>query len=83
MKRFLTAVALGAALLSSALAQVTDPDMTCADYLKMAASAGPAPKTGDAATDKMAAEVDMKMKTYCTANPTAKAMDAATKAMGG
>jgi hypothetical protein len=68
---------------SAAMSQVTDPDMNCADYLKLAASAGPTPKTGDAATDKMAAEIDTKMKSYCTANPKAKAMDAAAKAMGG
>lgn len=66
-----------------ALAQVSDPAMSCADYLKLAASAGPAPKTGDAATDKMAADMDAKMKAYCVANPKAKAMEAAEKAMGG
>jgi hypothetical protein len=76
----LVALMLGA---GPVLAQVSDPDMSCADYLKVAASAGPAEKTGDAATDKMAAEVDKKMKDYCTANPKAKAMDAAQKAMGG
>ena len=32
---------------------------------------------------QMAAEVDAKMKTYCTANPKVKAMDAAMKVMGG
>ncbi len=68
---------------SPAFAQMSDPDMSCADYLKLAASAGPTPKTGDAATDKMAADMDNKMKSYCTANPKAKAMDAAQKAMGG
>jgi len=66
-----------------ALAQVSDPSMSCADYLKLAASAGPTPKTGDAATDKMAADMDTKMKAYCVANPKAKAMEAAEKAMGG
>jgi len=66
-----------------ASAQVTDPEMTCADYLKAVATSGGTPKTGDAAMDKMAAEVDAKMKTYCTANPKVKAMDAAMKAMGG
>jgi len=71
-------VCLGA---SSAMAQVQDPEMNCADYLKLAASSGPTPKTGDAATDKMAAEMDAKMKAYCTANPTVKAMDAAMKVM--
>jgi len=64
-------------------AQVTDPNMTCADYLKAEASAGPAPSTGDAATDKMAADIDKKMKDYCTAHPKDKASDAAMKVMGG
>lgn len=74
---------LVSAMAGSAMAQMTDPSMTCADYLKQAATAGPTPKTGDAAMDKMAADLDKKMKAYCTANPTAKAMDAAAKAMGG
>ncbi|TBW38420.1 hypothetical protein EYW49_09110 [Siculibacillus lacustris] len=64
-------------------AQVTDPEMTCAAYLDMVAKAGPTPKTGDAATDKMAADMDGKMKAYCTANPKAKASEAAEKAMMG
>ncbi|SEB68155.1 hypothetical protein SAMN05443249_0874 [Beijerinckia sp. 28-YEA-48] len=67
----------------SVSAQVTDPEMSCADYLKAVATGGGTPKTGDAAMDKMAAEVDAKMKTYCTANPKEKAMDAAMKVMGG
>lgn len=67
----------------SASAQATDPEMTCADYLKTVVATGGTPKTGDAAMDKMAAEVDAKMKTYCTANPKEKAMDAAMKVMGG
>lgn len=67
----------------SASAQVADPEMTCADYLKTVAASGGTPKTGDAAMDKMAGEVDAKMKTYCTANPKVKAMDAAMKVMGG
>ncbi len=69
--------------MTPAMAQMSDPSMTCADYLKLAASAGPTPKTGDAATDKMAADMDAKMKAYCVANPKAKAMEAAEKAMGG
>lgn len=82
--RPLFAALLAAGLLvSAANAQVSDPEMTCADYLKAAAASGGTPKTGDAAMDKMAAEVDAKMKVYCTANPKAKAMDAAMKAMGG
>lgn len=78
----LATVVLGLGL-SSASAQMTDPDMNCADYLKLVASMGPTPKTGDAAADKMAADIDAKMKVYCTANPKAKVMEAAEKAMMG
>jgi hypothetical protein len=82
--RLVSAAIVACGLLSTAaVAQVTDPEATCADYLKTVASAGGTPKTGDAAMDKMAADVDAKMKVYCTANPKAKAMDAAMKAMGG
>ena len=38
---------------------------------------------GDAAMDKMAADLDKKVHDYCVAHPEAKAMDAAMKAMGG
>ncbi len=77
---------LGAAALliaGAANAQVTDPNMDCEAYLKLAAAVGPTPKTGDATMDKMAAEIDAKMNAYCKANPKAKAMEAAAKAMGG
>ncbi len=67
----------------SASAQITDPEMTCAGYLKQVAATGPTPKTGDAGMDKMAADLDKKMADYCTAHPTEKAMDAAMKALGG
>ena len=76
----MASVILGTAMVGSAMAQMTDPSMTCADYMKHAAAAGPTPKTGDAAMDKMAADMEKKMKDYCTANPTAKAMDAAASA---
>ncbi len=66
---------------TAAMAQVTNPDATCADYLKAAAASGPTPKSGDATADKMTADMDAKMKAYCTANPKEKAMDAAMKVM--
>ena len=50
---------------------------------KSAEASGETPKSGDAAADKMAAEAEARMKAYCQANPKAKAMDAAMKAMGG
>ena len=67
----------------TASAQVTDPSMTCADYLKAADAAGPTPKTGDASADKMVADMEVKLAAYCKANPAANAGEAAMKAMGG
>eukprot|EP01037_Dinobryon_pediforme_P011915 gene11915-12007_t len=68
---------------NKASAQSMDANMTCADYLKLDAQMGATPKTGDAAADAMAADLDSKMKAYCKANPTAKATEAAEKAMMG
>lgn len=79
----LLATILATSLAMSANAQITDPDLTCAGYLKQVAATGPTPKTGDASMDKMAADLDKKMADYCTAHPTEKAMDAAMKALGG
>jgi hypothetical protein len=67
----------------TASAEVTDPSMSCADYLTATASAGPTPKSGDAAADKMMAEMDAKLNAYCKANPKANAGEAAMKMMGG
>ena len=67
----------------AATAQVTDPEMTCVSYLKQVAATGATPKSGDAAADKMAADMDKKMADYCKAHPNEKAMDAAMKALGG
>lgn len=67
----------------SAQAQITDPEMTCAGYLKQVATTGGTPKSGDASADKMMADMDKKMADYCKAHPTEKAMDAAMKALGG
>ncbi len=78
----LAAAVLGLGL-TSASAQVSDPDMKCADYLKLVAQMGATPTTGNAEADKMAADMDAKMKAYCTANPAAKVTEAAEKAMMG
>lgn len=80
---FLAAIAVSALFAGPALSQSTDLEQSCADYLKVIATTGGTPKTGDAAVDKMAADIDAKMKVYCTANPNVKAMDAAMKVMGG
>jgi hypothetical protein len=82
--RFACLLALTTTFFAQAVsAQITDPNMTCEAYIKMAATAGPAIKTGDAAMDKMAADITAKMDTYCKANPKASAADAAMKAAGG
>lgn len=83
MKKISTLLATLTLLATPAVAQVADPNMSCADWLKLVAQAGPAPSTGNPAADKMAADMTAKMKAYCTANPTAKATDAAMKAAGG
>jgi len=83
VKIYLLAATLLAGLSMSAQAQVTDPEMTCAGYLKQVATTGGTPKSGDASADKMAADIDKKMADYCKAHPTEKAMDAAMKALGG
>jgi hypothetical protein len=80
MRKVLIA-ALCATLSVSAASAQSDPNATCADYMRLVAQMGPTPKTGDAATDKMAAEMDQKMADYCKANPTAKISDAMDKAM--
>jgi Skp family chaperone for outer membrane proteins len=81
MRKMILVSALIALCVAPASAQTADPNSTCADYTKLVASMGPTPKTGDAATDKMAADLDKKMADYCKANPTAKLSDAMEKAM--
>ena len=80
MRKLFVAAVFAALAATPALAQ-SDPNMTCADYLKLAAKTGPTPKTGDADADKMAADMDKKMADYCKANPTVKASDAMEKVM--
>jgi hypothetical protein len=80
MRKFVLAALLVTLGATSATAQ-SDPNSTCADYLKLVAQMGATPKSGDAAADKMAADIDKKMSDYCKANPTAKVSDAMEKAM--
>lgn len=58
--------------LSSASAAVTDPDMTCAEYLKASAHN---PKAHHAA-NRADAAVEARVRAFCSANPKMKAMDA-------
>ncbi len=77
MCQFLIVALFSTLGISSAFAQASDPNSTCADYMKLLAQMGPQPKTGDAAADDM----DKKINDYCKANPTAKLSDAMEKAM--
>ena len=80
--KFVSGLALAAALFAMPVhAQVADPDMTCDGYMKAVAEMGATPKTGDAALDEMAADLDAKIAAYCKANPKAKAMEAVAKIM--
>jgi hypothetical protein len=63
-------------LVSSASAEVTDPEMTCAEYLKTVATNARTHKAGHATTGKTAADVEARIKAFCAANPKMKAMDA-------
>jgi hypothetical protein len=79
--RIISFVAAFALLSGSAFAQMPaagDANTTCEEYLKMNV---PQVKTGDAALDKMTAEIDGKINAYCKANPKAKLMEAAEKAI--
>ena len=49
----------------------------------MTIKSSPTPKTGDDATDKMAADLDKKINDACKASPKEKASDVMQKAMGG
>ena len=79
MKSLFAAAAL-LALASPSLAQVTDPEMSCATYIKQLDTT-PTVKTGDAAMDKMAETLEKKVRANCAADPKMKAMQAVMKAM--
>ncbi len=76
MRKFVFAAILATLAVTAAQAQ-SDPNMTCADYLKALAQMGGTQKTGDATTDAM----NKKMDDYCKANPAAKVSEAMDKAM--
>ncbi|MDB5544630.1 MAG: hypothetical protein JWO64_1779 [Hyphomicrobiales bacterium] len=78
----LFSVAFASILLSGvANAQLSDPNLNCEQYMKMAAEMGPTPKTGDATMDKMTADIDTKMAAFCKGNPKANAAEALAKIM--
>jgi hypothetical protein len=60
---------------ASACAGITDPEMTCAAYLKSAAGAR-THSAGHAARDRTAGDVENRIRAFCAANPKMKAMDA-------
>ncbi len=71
--------ALALLLVSPASAAITDPDMTCAAYLRGPASGGHRPKP---APNREAARAEARLKSFCAANPRMKAMDAEMTVMG-
>ena len=83
MKKLFSAAFATFLIVGTANAQLSDPNMNCEGYLKLVASMGPTPKTGDAAMDKMAADADAKLNAFCKANPKANAMEAAQKILMG
>ncbi|KFC65057.1 hypothetical protein FG93_04915 [Bosea sp. LC85] len=71
--RALVAVFACLLLTSPASAAITDPEMTCAAYLR---SSGHKPPAGHAARDRTPADVAARIRAFCAANPKMKAMDA-------
>ncbi|MGO4735935.1 hypothetical protein AB4099_05290 [Bosea sp. 2KB_26] len=67
------AAAFACLLASPAAAAITDPDMTCAAYLR---NGGHKPAAGHAARDRAPADVAARIRAFCAANPKMKAMDA-------
>ncbi|GAU83028.1 hypothetical protein BIWAKO_02951 [Bosea sp. BIWAKO-01] len=59
-------------LASPASAAITDPEMTCAAYLR---NGGHKP-AGHTARDRTPADVAARIRAFCAANPKMKAMDA-------
>jgi hypothetical protein len=64
----------GLLLAGPASAAITDPEMSCAQYLK----AGPhhAHKANHAKAGATSGDVDARVRAFCAANPKMKAMDA-------
>lgn len=56
-----------------ASAAITDPEMTCAAYLRRSSHK---PTAGHAARDRVPADVAARIRAFCAANPKMKAMDA-------
>jgi hypothetical protein len=67
-----------ALLAAPASAAITDPEMSCAQYLKTGASR--AHKAASAAKPDPA--IDAKLRAFCAANPKMTAMDAEIAVMG-
>lgn len=57
-----------------ASAEITDPDLTCADYLKTGQHK--ADRRTRAGASHEAATIEAKVRAFCAANPKMKAIDA-------
>ena len=71
VSRALTLSLAGLLLAGPASAGITDPEMSCAQYLKGGATKGGPTKAGRASGD-----VEARVRALCAANPRMKAMDA-------
>jgi hypothetical protein len=70
----------GTAQAATAPAPAIDANMKCSDYIALEKQAG---TWGVSSGDKDADAMEKKIDDYCVANPTAPAMEAMQKAMGG
>jgi hypothetical protein len=61
-------------LAAPAAAEITDPEMSCAQYLKTAP--GRAHKANHAKAGGASGEVEARVRAFCAANPKMKAIDA-------
>lgn len=78
---YIVAAAITCCLATSAMAQVNDPALTCDTYVKQAAKADPAEKTGNAKMDAESVDMERKLVAYCSANPKASVISAAKQVM--
>lgn len=73
LSRALIAAIAGLLLASPARAAITDPELSCAAWLK---TGGHKPKTQHAGANREAAAVEARIRAFCAANPKMKAVDA-------
>ena len=73
LSRALGAILAGLLLAAPAHAAISNPDLSCAAWLK---SGGHLPKAQAASANREAAAVKARIRAFCAANPKMKAIDA-------